>query len=152
MARILRYRKFQIPYGFALNMELRLTSSPSAWKRQYHSHIIPFVPSMSSYLPITKLSDIMTPKLISKNITAAIRPSSAGLLSIVNWFLRYKHKNHAMLEVTLVCLMIQSMSLPRKKFASSSLSKEVFLTAIKNNGSYQKKCAVIFRVILPLSQ
>lgn len=44
-----------------------------------------------------------------------------------------------MLEITLVCLMIQSMSLPRKKFASSSLSKEVFLTAIKNNGSYQKK-------------
>lgn len=94
---------------------------------------------MSSYLPITKLSDIMTPKLISKNITAAIRPSSAGLLSIVNWFLRWKDKNHAMLAIIRVCLMIQSMSLPRKKFASPSLFKDVFLTAIKNNGSYPKK-------------
>ena len=43
--------------------------------------------SPNRYLPITKLSDIMTPKLISKNITAAIRRSSAGLPSIANCFL-----------------------------------------------------------------
>lgn len=36
---------------------------------------------------MTKLSDIMTPKLISKNITAAIRRSSTGLPSIANCFL-----------------------------------------------------------------
>ena len=41
----------------------------------------------NGYLPMTKLSDIMTPKLISRNITAAIRRSSAGLPSIANCFL-----------------------------------------------------------------
>lgn len=43
-----------------------------------------------------------------------------------------------MLAIIRVCLMIQSMSLPRKKFASPSLFKEAFLTAIKNNSSYKK--------------
>ena len=50
------------------------------------------------YLPMTKLSDIMTPKLISRNITAAIRRSSTGLPSIANCFLYKASKLYTVLD------------------------------------------------------